>query len=64
MEQFTTDNGTVVEVFPRHLTVKDILQGKVNITSNKEDREDPFYIVDLGKLVYLHKHVRLLLCSV
>ena len=49
-------NGTHVDIFPSHYTTKDILQDKVSYTG-RNDKEDPFYIVDLGKLIQLHKHV-------
>ena len=52
-------SGARVDIFPSHFTTKEILQEKVSVTG-RNDKEDPFYIVDLGKLVHLHKHVSLL----
>ena len=49
-------SGISVDVFSSHFTTKDILQEKVSVTGSS-DKEDPFYIVNLGKLIHLHKHV-------
>lgn len=47
-------NGICVDVIPSHFTTKEILQEKVSIT-DRRDKEDPFYIVNLGRLIHLHK---------
>ena len=49
-------NGICVDVIPSHFTTKEILQEKVSIT-DRRDKEDPFYIVNLGRLIHLHKRV-------
>ena len=59
MAHIKLTNGVCVDIFPSHFTTKDILQNKVSVTG-RNDKEDPFYIVDLGKLIHLHKHVSLL----
>ena len=56
MAHIKLTNGISVDVFSSHLTTKDILQEKVSVTGSS-DKEDPFYIVNLGKLIHLHKHV-------
>ena len=50
------NNGTHVDIFPSHHATKEVLQDKVGYT-DRSDKEDPFYIVDLGKLIHLYKHV-------
>ena len=45
-----------MDVFPSHFTTKEILQEKASVTGSS-DKEDPFYMVNLGRVVHLYKHV-------
>ena len=49
-------NGVSVDVFPSHFTTNNILQEKANVIGSN-DKEDPFYMVNLGRLIHLYKHV-------
>lgn len=56
MAHIKLTNGNRVDIFPSHFTTKEILQEKVGVT-DRNDKEDPFYVVNLGGLIHLHKHV-------
>ena len=56
MAHIKLTNGINVDVFPSHFTTKEILQEKASVTGSS-DKEDPFYMVNLGKLIHLYKHV-------
>lgn len=53
MAHFKITSGIRVDVFPSHFTTEEIIQEEVG----RSDKEDPFYVVDLGKLIHLYKHV-------
>ena len=50
-------DGTALHVFPSRSSIEDILHTKVNAT-DRGDQEDPFYIVNLGRLAHLYNQVR------
>ena len=53
---FEIDGGTTVYVYPSQHSVEDILQSKVEAT-DRSDQEDPFFVVNLGKLAMLYNQV-------
>ena len=54
--RFEIDGGTTVHVYPSQHSVEDILQSKVDATDRNE-QEDPFFVVNLGRLAALYKQV-------
>ncbi|XP_065891459.1 ornithine decarboxylase-like [Dysidea avara] len=56
-------DGTALHVFPSRNSIEDILHTKVNAT-DRGDQEDPFYIVNLGRLAHLYNQWSDLLPSV
>jgi len=55
-EGFKTDSGTTIHVYPSQHGIEDILQSKVDAT-DRSDQEDPFFVVNLGRLAALYNHV-------
>ena len=49
-------DGTALHVFPSQYNVEEMLQTKVNAT-DRGDQEDPFFIVNLGRLAHLYNQV-------
>jgi len=54
--KFTTDDGTLIHVYPSDYSVQDIVTSKIG-TNDRKDKEDAFVIVSLGRLVYLYRNV-------
>lgn len=54
--EFEMQDGTVVHVYPSQHSTEDILQSKVDAT-DRGDQEDPFFVVNLGRLASLYAHV-------
>ena len=54
--EFEMSDGTTVHVYPTHCNVEDILQSKVE-AQDRGDQEDPFFVVNLGRLATLYSHV-------
>lgn len=57
MEGFEIDGGATVNVYPSQHSIEDILQSKVEAT-DRNDQEDPFFVVNLGRLAALYNQVR------
>ena len=54
--KFVIDGGETVHVYPSQCGIEEILQSKVEAT-DREDQEDPFFVVNLGRLAALYNHV-------
>ena len=54
---FTLRDGTALHVFPSQYSVEDMLHSKLHAT-DRGDQEDPFFIVNLGRLAHLYNQVR------
>ena len=54
--EFEINGGTTVYVYPSQRSVEDILQSKVEAT-DRSDHEDPFFVVNLGRLAALYNQV-------
>ena len=54
--EFEMQDGTNVHVYPSQYSIEDILQSKVEAT-DRGDQEDPFFVVNLGRLATLYAHV-------
>lgn len=54
--EFEIGGGTNVHVYPSQYTIEDILQSKVE-AADRGDQEDPFFVVNLGRLAALYTHV-------
>lgn len=54
--QFEIGDGTNVNVYPSQYGIEDILSSKLEATDRGE-QEDPFFVVNLGRLAALYAHV-------
>lgn len=54
--KFEIGDDTTVYVYPSQHSVEDILRSKVDATDRNE-QEDPFFVVNLGRLAALYKQV-------
>lgn len=54
--EFAIDGGETVHVYPSQYNIEDILQSKVEAT-DRNDQEDPYFVVNLGRLASLYNHV-------
>ncbi|XP_065906494.1 ornithine decarboxylase-like isoform X2 [Dysidea avara] len=61
--EYCIDENVSLHVYPSDYTVEDVIMNKIE-ANDRNDKEDPFFVVNLGRVEYLYSHWQKLLPSV
>jgi len=54
--EYCIDGNVLLHIYPSDYTTEDVVKSKIG-TNDRNDKEDPFFVVSLDRLVYLYTHV-------
>ena len=54
--EYCIDENVSLHVYPSNYTVEDVIMNKIE-ANDRNDKEDPFFVVNLGRVEYLYSHV-------
>ena len=54
--EYRIDGNALLHIYPSDYTTEDVIKSKIEV-NDRNDKEDPFFVVSLDRLVYLYTHV-------